>query len=299
MPVFISYSHQDKEFVDTLAGNLILAKNHVWVDRWEIKVGESLLDKVQQAIRDSSALIAVLSKSSIHSNWCSKELNAGLIRELDEKRVIVIPALIEDCEIPLFLRDKRYADFRTNYDEGLKEILRAIAKFTASNMGRIETPTWHSDWGLDWFEDQGHIILRLTIAEHGVGIPNSVLTEVFCKLNSTATARHQEYENSGLGNWGRYLILEYIRRTQGLREEKILLSGHETKKIFFELADPKLGFGVFVSATCRRLGEDTGMDVFYSLGEQIWQSVEQLKKTMAPRSWSEQEKALDLIFKRK
>lgn len=64
MPVFISHSHQDKEFVDVLAAHLILNKAHVWVDRWELTVGDSLIDKIQSAIKTASALIIVLSKPS-------------------------------------------------------------------------------------------------------------------------------------------------------------------------------------------------------------------------------------------
>ena len=68
MQVFISYNHKDKEFVDKLALKLIKAKNNVWVDRWEIAVGDSLIEKVQSAIQESSALIAVLSKTSVVSD---------------------------------------------------------------------------------------------------------------------------------------------------------------------------------------------------------------------------------------
>ena len=60
MPVFISYSHEDKGFVDKLAGHLILSKVHVWVDRWELNVGDSIIAKIQQVIQEASALIVVL-----------------------------------------------------------------------------------------------------------------------------------------------------------------------------------------------------------------------------------------------
>jgi len=56
MPVFISHSHQDKDFVDKLATHLIKANAHVWVDRWEIKVGESILNRVQNVIDGETAL---------------------------------------------------------------------------------------------------------------------------------------------------------------------------------------------------------------------------------------------------
>src|ERR1700704_1571000 len=112
MPIFISYSHADKSFVDKLAVHLVKHDAHVWVDRWELSVGDSILGRVQDAIQDSSALLIVLSKASVASEWCKKELNAGLMRELDEKRVLVLPCIIDDCTIPLFLREKLYADFR-------------------------------------------------------------------------------------------------------------------------------------------------------------------------------------------
>ena len=63
MPVFISYSHADKEFVDKLAIELIKRNVHIWLDRWEIQVGDSLLSKVQEAITGASALLVVLSKA--------------------------------------------------------------------------------------------------------------------------------------------------------------------------------------------------------------------------------------------
>lgn len=72
----------------------------------------------------------ILSKKSVESAWCKKELNSGLVRELEEKRVIVLPVVINDCEIPLFLREKLYADFRTDYNEGFNAILEAVAGVT-------------------------------------------------------------------------------------------------------------------------------------------------------------------------
>ena len=77
MPIFISHSHQDKDFVDVLAVQLIQYKEHVWVDRWELQVGDSLIEKIQSAIKTASALIIVLSKASVASAWCKKRIECG------------------------------------------------------------------------------------------------------------------------------------------------------------------------------------------------------------------------------
>jgi hypothetical protein len=135
--IFISYSHTDKAFVHKLALRLIQHNAHVWIDSWELNVGDSLIPRIQQAIQESAALLIVLSKASVESEWCKKELNADLMRELDEKRVLVLPVLVEDCDIPLFLREKMYADFRASFDIGVRAIVPALARFTNPDQGRF------------------------------------------------------------------------------------------------------------------------------------------------------------------
>ena len=85
MPVFISYSHQDNDFATQLAAQLVKQKAKVWIDKWELHVGDSLVDRIQEAIQGASALIVVLSRASINSEWCKKELSSGLLRELEER----------------------------------------------------------------------------------------------------------------------------------------------------------------------------------------------------------------------
>ncbi|MGZ5446338.1 MAG: toll/interleukin-1 receptor domain-containing protein [Thermoanaerobaculia bacterium] len=86
MSVFISYSHSDAEFVDRLAAELIKNRKHVWIDRYEFRAGDSLVDRIQEAITTAGAMLVVLSKASVASEWCKKELSSGLIRELDLKQ---------------------------------------------------------------------------------------------------------------------------------------------------------------------------------------------------------------------
>jgi hypothetical protein len=139
MPIFISYSHQERDFVDTLSYHLVKAKAHVWVARWELRVGDSLLNRIESAIQSASALLVILSEASTKSEWCRKELTAGLVRELEERRVVVLPVLLEECTVPLFLRDKLYADFRTDFDAGLRAVLESVARVTNDSGAALTT----------------------------------------------------------------------------------------------------------------------------------------------------------------
>ncbi len=139
MPIFISYSRQDVKFVDRLVKNLVAARHSVWMDRWELAVGDSLTERIQEALTGSNAILVILSKRSVASEWCKRELTAGLIRELEEKKTLVMPCVIDDCEIPLFLRDKLYADFRSDPDEAFRLVDRSLSRISNPLQGRSES----------------------------------------------------------------------------------------------------------------------------------------------------------------
>ena len=86
MPIFLSYSHKDRAFVDMFAVNLVKARHNVWMDRWELNIGDSLTQKIEENLTASSAILIIMSQHSVASDWCKREITAGLVRELEEKR---------------------------------------------------------------------------------------------------------------------------------------------------------------------------------------------------------------------
>lgn len=294
MPVFISYSHSDKDFVDVLAAHLIKAKAHVWVDRWELHVGDSLIARIQKAIQEASALIVVLSNASVKSEWCKKELNAGLVRELEEKRVIVLPLFLEECEIPLFLREKMYADFRTNFDDGIGQVLEAIAKVTSDTLGRIDKPEWNIDWSVDWYESEDNFCLRLTIVEQAEDKPYTCLTEINLIANDVATSRYKEYEEAGLDFVGRQMLLETLRESQEFAELQILITDNFPQNKEIVAYDPKTSSRLVAVVSCRRLGEDTGRDILLNFGRQVFGIIEHMLRTIRPLTEEEKSKVIEI-----
>lgn len=283
MPVFISHSHQDKEFVDKLAAQLVLHKAYVWLDRWEIKVGESLLDKVQGAIRSASALIIVLSKASVASEWCRKELNAGLMRELEEKRVVVLPLLLDNCDMPVFLKDKKYADFREDFDAGLQETLIAISSVMSDTQGRIEQAQFHIDWGIAWGSYDRSYVLEIRFIDHGAKISYCVLTEVRVICNDKLTEKLREYESKGIASFGRLMIVtalnDYVRDA---RPQPFSLKDSLAQRLELVVHDPKTGIGFNALIMSMRLGDDTGMAVLIDWSRHIEMMWTELVQNIRP-----------------
>jgi hypothetical protein len=123
--IFVSHSSKDKPFVRKLVKALKKYLLDSWIDEHEIKVGDSLVGKISKALKEADYLVIVLSQVSVSSRWVEQELNAALTNQISGKGV-VLPVLLEDCEMPMLLRDRLYADFRTDFNVGLQALVAAF-----------------------------------------------------------------------------------------------------------------------------------------------------------------------------
>ncbi len=135
--VFLSHSSNDKDFVERLAGDIEKAGIDVWYDRWEIRVGDSIVGKINAGLKDSDYVIAVISPNSVQSKWVTLEIDAALIESLGKKSSYLLPVLLADTDLPPLLRDRRYADFRRDYEQGLREVLNVLSE-DASLVAKVE-----------------------------------------------------------------------------------------------------------------------------------------------------------------
>ncbi|GEM_PF-3028849 len=124
--VFVSYAHEDREFAAKLTQDLKGAGFEVWYAEGEIRVGESIVQRISRALQEGDFLIVVLSPDSVASDWVQRELNTALMEQLSQKQVTVLPVLWRDCPLPFLLKDLRYADFRADYESGLRDLLNAL-----------------------------------------------------------------------------------------------------------------------------------------------------------------------------
>ena len=126
--VFISHSEADKPFVRRLADDLRASRVSVWLDENAIASGDSLIGTIAMALAESDCVIAVLSPDAVASSWVQKELHIALTREVKGQSMKVIPLLYRECDMPVYLIDKAYADFRDGgrYRENLTGLLGAL-----------------------------------------------------------------------------------------------------------------------------------------------------------------------------
>lgn len=261
MAIFVSYNRQDSGFIDWLAKELVMRKHNVWIDRWELNVGDSLISKIQGALTESDAILIVLSKQSVASEWCKKELNAGLMRELEEKKVLVLPCIVDDCDVPLFLREKVYADFRHKPNEALGQVHDALLKITNLQQGRIESPDFHTDWSYDWSQgrDSGLWYFEWTFVDHGEAIQYTVLTQCRIACNDVASEIFQQLHEAARQDYI-YRALSALVKVTSQRRSKIRLKDAFLQVGLFELIEGVGDEEWLAEVTSRRMGIDTGKD---------------------------------------
>ncbi len=281
MPIFISYSRKDSAFVEVLAANLVRNRHNVWLDKWELSVGDLLIDKIQSALTESSAVILVLSKNSIDSAWCKKELNAILMRELAEKKSILIPCVIDDCEIPLFVQEKLYADFRADKDEGFSAVDKALAKISNPHQGRIEEPDFHVDWSVAYGNVEGRDIaaadralgilvkfIELTFVEHAEKWPYIVMCQWVISFRLDPITDKNIFANRKTRDKFIHNVVRLVVASLEMWNLKVLIEDGNPVKEFHRLKD-KSGTMFEVELVCRRFGEDNGMITLFHTEEQI------------------------------
>lgn len=89
--VFISHASEDKEeVVRPLANALVIEGISVWYDEFELHIGDSLREKIDQGLANSRLGIVIISQGFIRKEWTNYELN-GIVAQAITGNQILLP----------------------------------------------------------------------------------------------------------------------------------------------------------------------------------------------------------------
>ena len=167
--IFICHVHEDKEvFVNSLANALKDKGLNVWYDDFELTIGDSLPEKIDQGLARSMYGVVFLSENFFNKKkWAQDELNALVGREHAEGRKIILPVWhnIDEDDVRKFsptLAVKYAVNTSSGLDYVVSEILRvfhvdgakhatvnqpvaqlALRKSCLDIIQRNDFPAWH------------------------------------------------------------------------------------------------------------------------------------------------------------
>jgi hypothetical protein len=126
--VFLSHASEDKErFVIPFATALRAKGIDVWVDRWEMLPGDSLIQKIfEEGIKEASAVIVVLSAISVRKPWVREEIDTAAVNRINNGSKL-IPIVLDDCMIPQVLQTTLWENVKDHHN-----IAPVVERVTAS-----------------------------------------------------------------------------------------------------------------------------------------------------------------------
>lgn len=197
------------------------------------------------------------------------------MRELEERRTVLIPCIIGDCDIPLFLRDKLYVDFRSDKGQAFELLDRSLRRISNPAQSRIDRLEFHTDWSVDWGTIQCSSVIEWLFVDHGEKVPYCVVTR--CRLVLDSDAAEKEFARRLRKGDGDHLVYAAEFLARFLEEVKqgdfrVTLSDpteiSETHHLVGEMGDEAiLNIGI------RRLGIDNGMDTLFTVDEILGRAI--------------------------
>lgn len=135
MKVFISYACEDKEIARKLSRSLEEAGFEVWLDENNILPGDNWAEKVSQALKESQAMVVLVSPAAMDSKWVRHEIEFALGAKEYSGRLVPVfvgsPDRIPRDRLPWILRRLRGIELT---DQAEDETLREVAEIlSASN----------------------------------------------------------------------------------------------------------------------------------------------------------------------
>ncbi len=125
--IFISYAREDQARVRALYDQLVAAGFHPWLDREHILPGQRWEPIIKQALKRADFALVCLSATSINKRgFLQKEIKQALehVQEKLEDDVWLIPARLDDCDVPDSLSEIQWVDLFE--EDGVEQLLRAI-----------------------------------------------------------------------------------------------------------------------------------------------------------------------------
>lgn len=126
--MFLSHASEDKErFVLDFAKRLRASGVDVWLDRWEMRPGDSLVRKIfTDGIDQADFFMVVISVASVDKPWVQEELDAGVVRKINGS-CRLIPVVLDGAPVPPALTHLLYVDVdRLGIEGAIAEVLRVV-----------------------------------------------------------------------------------------------------------------------------------------------------------------------------
>ncbi|NJN79620.1 MAG: toll/interleukin-1 receptor domain-containing protein [Anaerolineales bacterium] len=127
LKIFLSYSSGDKPQVEKLYSFLLAQGTDPWFDAEKLLPGQDWNLEIHKSLDEADVILLCLSKKSVSKEgYIQKEMRLALdlALEMPEGRIFLIPARLEECDLPYKLKSYQWVDLFT--EAGMDKLIKSL-----------------------------------------------------------------------------------------------------------------------------------------------------------------------------
>lgn len=207
--VFLSYTSDDSELAERLAHALESNGIETWWDKWCITGGDSLRQKIDEGISTCTHFLVLLTPRSINKPWVNQEMDAGLVRKLnDQCRFLPVRSELPASSLPPLLSGLHSPE--VGADEDITQLINDI-------------------YGVSRRPQRGHpptVVEQTAQTETGYSMAATAIARYFVERTEHATFADQQIKLDELAHYiglsvedtedALYELSDYCKVTHGI-----------------------------------------------------------------------------------
>jgi hypothetical protein len=167
--IFVSHAGADSETANRLAGDLRNAGHETVVDTRELKLGDDVIEFMNQGIADAHTVIILYSCHTPEANWQQLEINSAVWNEIAQAGGECIVVKLDASVIPPILGPKVYGTLEVHnpasYRRLVEDLCRAVlspktASSTVTAAFRAESRNPFRRVRAEYFEDRPDLLAK-------------------------------------------------------------------------------------------------------------------------------------------
>lgn len=127
LKIFISYSSGDREQVQKIYKHLSSLGADPWYDQEKLLPGQDWNYEIHKGLDEADVILLCLSKKSVtKEGYVQKEIRLALdlALEMPEGRIFLIPARLEECDLPYKLKAYQAVDLFA--ENGMDKLIKSL-----------------------------------------------------------------------------------------------------------------------------------------------------------------------------
>lgn len=124
--IFVSYSHQDRDFASKVASDLSRRGLVIFDPSNDLNAGDEVFEQLNYLFQSSDSVVVLLSKKLFESKYFKFEYSRDFFEAAEKRKINIVPVLIEKCLVPSEFLAYEVFDLTKNYEKSIEKLINKL-----------------------------------------------------------------------------------------------------------------------------------------------------------------------------